>query len=248
MPRLQSANNAQTTLNVNITSATTSFTVVNSTLFPNAPFRITIDAEIMEVTAINKTTHTFTVTRGQEGTVAAAHSTGATVENRWTAGTHGELADANHTHSNATTGAAGFMSSTDKTKLDGVAENANNYTHPSTHSPSIIAQDASNRFVTDTDKSNWNAKETPANALLKVEHNSFKTVKSNKDSNGIFTTVEHKRKSDDTLVRKSVLSGGTSPNYTTRTVTFYAANGTTVTRTDTFTLTYDTDGFLISEV
>jgi len=34
------------------------------------------------------------------------------------------------------------------------------YTHPSTHAPSIIAQDASNRFVTDTEKSTWNGKET----------------------------------------------------------------------------------------
>ena len=32
-----------------------------------------------------------------------------------------------------TTGAAGFMSAADKTKLDGIATNANNYTHPSTH-------------------------------------------------------------------------------------------------------------------
>jgi hypothetical protein len=106
MPRLQSANNAQTTLNVNITNATTSFTVVNASLFPNAPFRITIDAEIMEVTAINKTTHTFTVIRAQEGTVAASHSTGATVENRWTAGTHAELADSASVIPNTQKGAA----------------------------------------------------------------------------------------------------------------------------------------------
>ena len=30
------------------------------------------------------------------------------------------------------------------------------YTHPATHPPSIIAQDASNRFVTDTEKEGWN--------------------------------------------------------------------------------------------
>ena len=33
-------------------------------------------------------------------------------------------------HGTATTSVAGFMSAADKTKLDGVAENANNYTHP----------------------------------------------------------------------------------------------------------------------
>lgn len=38
--------------------------------------------------------------------------------------------DTSHTHANATQSANGFMSSTDKAKLDGVAANANNYTHP----------------------------------------------------------------------------------------------------------------------
>ncbi|UPK42465.1 hypothetical protein [Paenibacillus pabuli] len=55
-------------------------------------------------------------------------------------------------------GAAGFMTGPDKTKLDGVASGANNYVHPATHPPSIIAQDASNRFVTDTEKADWSAK------------------------------------------------------------------------------------------
>ena len=39
-------------------------------------------------------------------------------------------AESGHTHSDATTSAAGFMSATDKTKLDGVASNANNYSLP----------------------------------------------------------------------------------------------------------------------
>lgn len=36
------------------------------------------------------------------------------------------------------------------------------YTHPATHPPSIIAQDVSNRFVSDTEKSTWNGKTTLA--------------------------------------------------------------------------------------
>lgn len=63
----------------------------------------------------------------------------------------------------------------------------------------------------------------------------------------IFKTLEFKR-SDGTLFKKSVLSGGTAPKYTTRTVTFYAANGTTVDQTITYTLSYDVDDDLISEV
>ena len=49
--------------------------------------------------------------------------------------------------------------SADAAKLAGIAVNANNYVHPTTHSPSIITQDISNRFVTDSEKSTWNGKE-----------------------------------------------------------------------------------------
>ncbi|MCL2084990.1 MAG: hypothetical protein FWH06_07025 [Oscillospiraceae bacterium] len=51
----------------------------------------------------------------------------------------------------------GLMAKTDKSKLDGVAANANNYAHPANHPASVITQDASNRFVTDVEKANWNA-------------------------------------------------------------------------------------------
>jgi hypothetical protein len=94
----------------------------------------------------------------------------------------------------------------------------------------------------------WTQLETTAGAKLQIEQDSYKVSKSGKDSNGVFTTVDHRRKSDNTLVRRSVLTGGTSPQYTTRTVTFYASNGSTVVKTDTFTLSYDADGDLISEV
>lgn len=68
-------------------------------------------------------------------------------------------------HANAiASGAAGFMTGADKSKLDGIAAGANNYTHPANHPPSIIAQDASNRFVTDAEKAAWNAKEPAISA------------------------------------------------------------------------------------
>jgi len=46
----------------------------------------------------------------------------------------------------------------EKTKLSGIATSANNYVHPTTHPASVIVQDASNRFVTDTEKATWNGK------------------------------------------------------------------------------------------
>ena len=55
-------------------------------------------------------------------------------------GTTGTLTtqDTNTTYSVATTSTNGLMSSTDKTKLDGIAVGANNYTHPSSHPASMI--------------------------------------------------------------------------------------------------------------
>ncbi|OBZ08592.1 hypothetical protein [Bacillus sp. FJAT-26390] len=50
----------------------------------------------------------------------------------------------------------------EKTKLSGVAAGANNYVHPANHPASIITQDASNRFVTDTEKAAWNGKAVTA--------------------------------------------------------------------------------------
>ena len=52
----------------------------------------------------------------------------------------------------------GKMSKEDKTKLDGIALNANNYVHPSTHPATMITEDATHRFVSDTEKSTWNNK------------------------------------------------------------------------------------------
>ena len=74
----------------------------------------------------------------------------------------------------------------------------------------------------------------------------LRIVRSGKDAEDIFTTVE-KYRLDGSLFSRSVLSGGTSPRYTTRTLTEYEANGTTVRRTTTYTLAYDVDDALTSE-
>ena len=62
----------------------------------------------------------------------------------------------------ATTSTAGLMDSEDKAKLDGIDEGANKYTHPTTHPATMITDDTTHRFVTDTEKSTWNAKASTA--------------------------------------------------------------------------------------
>lgn len=94
-PRLQVANNASSSLAASISDVDVTLTVSNAANFPDTgPFRITVDAEVMEVATIDKAENTFSgITRGMEGTVAAVHTAGATVENRFTAGTFQELGD-----------------------------------------------------------------------------------------------------------------------------------------------------------
>ena len=70
---------------------------------------------------------------------------------------NGKASTAVVTHS-----ANGLMSAADKKKLDGVAAGANNYQHPATHPASVIVQDSTHRFVTDTEKTTWNGKASTA--------------------------------------------------------------------------------------
>lgn len=86
---------------------------------------------------------------------------------RWSAdGTAVWGADNNTTYSVATTTSNGLMSSTDKSKLDNIATNANNYVHPSTHDASMITESATKRFVSDTEKNTWNAKASTSVATV----------------------------------------------------------------------------------
>jgi len=87
MAILQVKNNARSTLASGIGSTDTSLSVATGegSKFPSvAPFRISIDNEIIEVGAVSGDTFS-SLTRGAEGTTAAAHSAGAIVELRITA-------------------------------------------------------------------------------------------------------------------------------------------------------------------
>ncbi len=70
-----------------------------------------------------------------------------------------------HIHELVTTDKDGFMSRTDKVKLNGLE----NYTHPETHPAEMITEDASHKFVTDAQIESFNDKYTKveSNNLLK---------------------------------------------------------------------------------
>lgn len=117
----------------------------------------------------SNTDNPHSVTKAQIGLTNVENKSSATIRSELT---KANVTDAlgytppttNTTYSLVTDTADGLMSAADKVKLDGVASNANNYTHPDTHAATMITQDASHRFVTDTEKSTWNGKASTATA------------------------------------------------------------------------------------
>ena len=86
----QYANAAASTLNGALSSGATTLTVSSATDFPSVgQFRVIVDNERMIVTAVNGAV--FTVSRGQDGTSAAAHADGAVVTHCLTAESLAEL-------------------------------------------------------------------------------------------------------------------------------------------------------------
>jgi len=83
-------------------------------------------------------------------------------------------------------------------------------------------------------------------ALATLNPNILRIKRSNPDAYGNYLQVDYYRK-DGTLFARSVLSGGTPPQYTTRTITIYDADGTTVVDSYTFSITYDANGNPVNE-
>lgn len=69
----------------------------------------------------------------------------------------------------------GRMSKEDKTKLDGIATNANNYQHPSKHPATIITEDSTHRFVSDEEKNKWNNSAPTDYEQVKADVENLKT-------------------------------------------------------------------------
>jgi len=83
-------------------------------------------------------------------------------------------------------------------------------------------------------------------ALAKLNPYIIRIKRSNPDAYGNYLQVDYYRK-NGTLFARSVLSGGTPPQYTTRTITIYDTDGTTVVDSYTFTITYDANGNPVDE-
>ena len=152
--------------------------------------------------------------------------------------------DTNTTYDIATTDSDGLMSSEDKSKLDGIEDNANKYIHPTSHAATMITEDTTHRFVTDAEKATWNAKASTSVATSSANGLMSKTDKAKLDgiednannythpsyddkASGLYKiTVEDGHVSATTAVTKSDITGlGIPAQDTTYSVATTTANG-----------------------
>ncbi len=93
--RFNAANNWETTIdmagNLGGTAGDTSLVVDDASGHPTVPFKVTIEDEICDVTAV--ATNTLTIVRAREVTTIAAHDDGVKVENLFTAEVQNDLWD-----------------------------------------------------------------------------------------------------------------------------------------------------------
>ncbi|UAT29495.1 phage tail protein [Bacillus badius] len=125
------------------------------------------------------------------------------------------------------------------------------------------------KHITSADRESWNAKETTAGAQAKANAaearakaytdtapeamlqnmGRFATKRSSKNANGTFLKVERKRKDGTLFMKAEFSSPNADGNPTVRTITTYAADGTTVVGTPIiFDVLYDADGDYVEEV
>lgn len=79
-----------------------------------------------------------------------------------------EVVERPHTHPNATAESKGFMSNTDKIKLDAIETGANNYVHPQTHPADIIRESETKKFVSSEQISKWDNYRLEIDSSLEV--------------------------------------------------------------------------------
>lgn len=136
-------------------------------------------------------------------------------------------------HSAASNTVAGFMSAADKAKLDGISAGATNYTHPANHPPSVIEQDANNRFVTDAEKAAWSAKQdsdADLVAIAALSGTSGLLKKTAANTWSLDTTTYSTPSTIETLTNKT-LTGYTETVYALAGTDIAVANGTIQTKT-----------------
>ena len=145
------SNNASTTLSAGAGDSATSITVADGSVFPTISgsdyvyltLEVESDPDLKEIVKCTaRSGNTLTIVRAQDGTSARTFSTADKCELRLTAAGLNDVSTQADTDTTYTVGDGGLtqnnFTNADHSKLDGIADSANNYSHPSAHAISFI--------------------------------------------------------------------------------------------------------------
>jgi hypothetical protein len=76
----------------------------------------------------------------------------------------------------------------------------------------------------------------------------FNSYGSSIDGNGVYTVIDFKRQNTTLWMRSTASNVDANGNYQTLTLAFYDAPGTSIIRTDIWTVTYDANNHIVTEV
>lgn len=106
----------------------------------------------------------------------------------------------------------------EKTKLEGVEDGANNYTHPESHAATMITEDATHRFATDDEKTAWNGK---IDSSTKGQANGVASL----DENGLIPSGQLPSYVDDVVEGYADVTTNTTTDESGYTTTTTTVNG-----------------------
>lgn len=130
------------------------------------------------------------------------------------------------------------------------------YTKPTTGIPKSDLSDTVQKSLTNADNSLSPDAKGKASGIASLDTKKrvqqelapYSLYKTNKDANGIYTTVEFKRL-DGTLSKRSILSTpDANGNYQTQNILYFDTDGTTLLINEIYAITYDADGAVLNEV
>lgn len=220
----------------------------NKSKFPTAgeSGKIYVDTSAEENNTYRWSGTTYILIAKNTNTTYTLTKSGSTITLTGSDGATTSVADSNTTYSNATTSTAGLMSASDKSKLDGIAANANNYSLPTatssvlggvktgsniTNSSGTISLTKANvtsalGYTPPTTNTTYSTGTTTTSGLTKLYTGTGTATDGTMTQNAINTALSGKAASSHTHTKSQITDFPTIPTVNNPTITITQAGAT----------------------